>query len=89
MHRGTYRTTNEKKGDSSHQWRVTNKWLQNDSHHPLHLKKAEHFNAGCVNKRTDKEDEDGIKNKKAPTLSPLTPAVIGSFTTASMSTSPL
>lgn len=43
MYRGTYRTTNEEKGDSSHQWRITNKWLQNDSHHPLHLKNAEHF----------------------------------------------
>ena len=34
---GTHRATNEKEGDSSHQWRVTNERLQNDPQHPLEL----------------------------------------------------
>lgn len=64
MYRGTYRTTNEKKGDSPHQWRVTNKWLQNNSHHPLHLKKAEHFMQGLSTNEWIKKMRRALKMKR-------------------------
>lgn len=45
---GTYRAANEKEGDSSHQWRLTNEWLQNDPDHPLELEDSRWFLDGIV-----------------------------------------